>query len=477
MFGRLLTPSTLATIPRVFGLLGIHSSTEAARTTPPTKWPRCRQRISGRPFANVWKPVKSAAAYVPAHRQSAKLDHRFHSPRDTGIPEYSASCTTRDYHSGYSGYGASCAKWHHHTCYTEYDDSGATYDYYKCASTYTGTQTTPDDYTCDSDNNDVHSTCNYNTYGRENNEFHSACYYHTCDSDNNDIHFTCNYNMQHEEDYNNAPSRPIRTTERPVLLKSDYKNRQFRAVIDALWSKRVRHFCFLDLYREYTDRAVVTAALTVLMVFDEEKTTPTATPWPKLTCESVLQLYDPNAETELHTDASTKGLAAMLLQRKGGEWHLVYCVSKKTTDAEGNHHSSKLELTAIVWAVDRLRPLLLRISFTIVTDCQALVYRNAQRMLKPQIARWYDLIQEFTFTIKHRPGARMLHVDSLSRGAVEDPIGTFRTLLADHFEVCVTFTIADQVLVLQRGDVELREIITMLEKPQGCRNKDERRRT
>ncbi|KAL1439361.1 hypothetical protein MTO96_010374 [Rhipicephalus appendiculatus] len=197
----------------------------------------------------------------------------------------------------------------------------------------------------------------------------------------------------------------------------------------------------------------------------------------RLTCEPVLQLYDPNAETELHTDASTKGLAAMLLQRKGDEWHLVYCVSKKTTDAESNYHSSKLEQMAIVWAVDRLRPLLLGISFTIVTDCQALVYLNAQRTLKPQIARWYDLIQEFTFTIKHRPGSRMLHVDSLSRGAVEDPTDTMCSLLAERFEVCVTFTVADQVLALQRGDEELRELIAALEKPPDCRTEDERRKT
>ncbi|KAH8029434.1 hypothetical protein HPB51_000410 [Rhipicephalus microplus] len=107
--------------------------------------------------------------------------HRFHTRRNTGIPEYSASYATRDYHRGYSGYGASCTKWHHHTYDTEYDDSGATCDYYKCESTYTGTQTTPDDYTCDSDNNDVHSTCNYNTYGRENNEFLSTCCYYMCD--------------------------------------------------------------------------------------------------------------------------------------------------------------------------------------------------------------------------------------------------------------------------------------------------------
>lgn len=79
----------------------------------------------------------------------------------------------------------------------------------------------------------------------------------------------------------------------------------------------------------------------------------------------------------MHTDACGEGLAAMLLQRKDNEWRLVYCVSRRTTDAEGNYHSSKLELMAIVWAVDWLRPLLLGIHFIIVTDCQALVYLHA----------------------------------------------------------------------------------------------------
>ncbi|XP_064463123.1 uncharacterized protein LOC135374047 [Ornithodoros turicata] len=143
-----------------------------------------------------------------------------------------------------------------------------------------------------------------------------------------------------------------------------------------------------------------------------------------LTTKPVLQLFDPKSETELHTDASSKGLAGMLLQQKGNKWHLVYCVSKKTTETESNYHSTRLELMAIVWCVDRLRSLLLGIHFTVVTDCQALVYLNAQRAQKPQIARWYDLIQEFDFSIKHRPGSQMLHVDSLSRGPVDEPVDT-----------------------------------------------------
>ncbi|KAK8775719.1 hypothetical protein V5799_030936, partial [Amblyomma americanum] len=106
----------------------------------------------------------------------------------------------------------------------------------------------------------------------------------------------------------------------------------------------------------------------------------------------------------------------------------------------------------------------------------ALVYLNAQRTQKPQIARWYDLIQEFEFTIKHRPGTRMLHVDSLSRGPVEAPQDTMNSLLEERFEVCVACDLAEQVMVLQRGDEELRELLTILEKPESDRTKEEKAR-
>lgn len=108
----------------------------------------------------------------------------------------------------------------------------------------------------------------------------------------------------------------------------------------------------------------------------------------ELTAPPVLKLYNPLAPTELHTDASRHGLAGMILQQdESGRWHLVFCVSKRTTDAEGNYHAGKLELMAIVWSMERLHPFLLGIPFTLVTDCQAIVYLNAHKTLKPQIAR------------------------------------------------------------------------------------------
>ena len=69
-----------------------------------------------------------------------------------------------------------------------------------------------------------------------------------------------------------------------------------------------------------------------------------------LTNAPILKLFDPTAPTELHTDASAVGIAGLLLQKdESGRLRLVYCVSKKTSEAESKYHSSRLELLAIVW--------------------------------------------------------------------------------------------------------------------------------
>ncbi|KAF8774815.1 Retrovirus-related Pol polyprotein like [Argiope bruennichi] len=81
----------------------------------------------------------------------------------------------------------------------------------------------------------------------------------------------------------------------------------------------------------------------------------------KLISRPALKLFDPKDETELHTDASSVGLAGMLLQRNkyNNAFQLVYCVSRRTTQEEEKYHSSRLELIAAVWSMTRLRPLLL----------------------------------------------------------------------------------------------------------------------
>ena len=196
-----------------------------------------------------------------------------------------------------------------------------------------------------------------------------------------------------------------------------------------------------------------------------------------LSTSPILKLYDPQARTELHTDASAEGLAGILLQEnKDGRLCMVYSVSKKTTEAEKRYHSTKLELMAIVWSIDRLRPYLLGIKFTIVTDCKALVYLNAKKTLKPQIARWFDLVQEYDYEVRHRPGDKMMHVDALSRAPVDPQGDTMEQVIGDRFDVFLTMTLEDQVLTMQRNDPDLRDVIRILETAPTDRTKEEANR-
>lgn len=69
----------------------------------------------------------------------------------------------------------------------------------------------------------------------------------------------------------------------------------------------------------------------------------------KLTEAPILSIFDPKRETELHTDASSRGYGAVLLQKQDdSKFHPVAYFSKTTTDTESRYHSFELETLAIV---------------------------------------------------------------------------------------------------------------------------------
>ncbi|XP_076661125.1 uncharacterized protein LOC143365000, partial [Halictus rubicundus] len=125
----------------------------------------------------------------------------------------------------------------------------------------------------------------------------------------------------------------------------------------------------------------------------------------------------PTAMTELHTDASSDGYGAVLLQKACDEkvFHPVHYMSKKTTDAERKYSSYELELLAIVRAVQKFRVYLLGLYFAIITDCQAVQKTLYKKDLCPRVARWALTLEEFHYKIEHRSGERLKHVDALSR--------------------------------------------------------------
>lgn len=87
----------------------------------------------------------------------------------------------------------------------------------------------------------------------------------------------------------------------------------------------------------------------------------------KLVSGPVLSLFNPQLETELHTDTSSVAYAAILLQKAPtGELHPIHYMSKRTTDAESKYSSYELEALAIVKGVKKFHHYLFGIKFKIV---------------------------------------------------------------------------------------------------------------
>lgn len=137
----------------------------------------------------------------------------------------------------------------------------------------------------------------------------------------------------------------------------------------------------------------------------------------KLAENPVLKIFKYGADTELHTDASSLGYGAVLLQRcdNDGQLHPIHYMSRKTTETEKKYTSYELEVLAIVESVKKFRVYLLGNKFKIVTDCQAFTKTMDKKDLTTRVARWALLLEEFQYTIEHRGANRMKHVDALSR--------------------------------------------------------------
>ncbi|CAH2083323.1 unnamed protein product [Euphydryas editha] len=177
----------------------------------------------------------------------------------------------------------------------------------------------------------------------------------------------------------------------------------------------------------------------------------------------VLALYDPLAETQLHTDASKHGLAGILLQRNLNDiFQPVSYFSRKTTPEEQKYHSYELETLAIITSLSRFRVYLVGIKFTILTDCNAIRSTFTKRDLVPRVARWWLQFQEYDCSIEYRPGARMSHVDALSRNPIETTLPEEKHIL----DVLVIGSEEDWITTVQTADVDIAKIKDILCNPE-----------
>ena len=214
---------------------------------------------------------------------------------------------------------------------------------------------------------------------------------------------------------------------------------------------------FLNYYRCYVpDFATIAAPLNALLKKDvpwvwTDVHDAAFNKWRSIMCEPgvVLRRYDQNRPTVLYTDWSGVGIAAVLAQKDDqGDEYIVACLSRSLNVHERNYSSYEGEMLAAVWGVKAFRQYLHGVKFTLITDHQPLKWLMSTADLTGKHMRWALILQEFEFTVLHRPGTSHGNVDVPSRyplpesfdptGACLDPESPASTLAA--FPCALSYT-------------------------------------
>lgn len=134
-----------------------------------------------------------------------------------------------------------------------------------------------------------------------------------------------------------------------------------------------------------------------------------------LASRPVVRAPDLAKEFILRTDASGKGLGAVLLQEHNGTLHPVAYASRQLLQRETHYSAIERECLALIWAVGKFHIFLYGRTFTIQTDHQPLQYLTQAKHLNSRVLRWSLVLQEYTFRVEHIKGSDNVGADYLSR--------------------------------------------------------------
>ena len=118
---------------------------------------------------------------------------------------------------------------------------------------------------------------------------------------------------------------------------------------------------------------------------------------------------------EIHCDASTVGLGAILTQKVDRLDHVIAYASRTLTDPERNYYTTELECLAVIWAMEKFRQYVEGQEVTVITDHAAPTWLNNLKNPTGRLARWALRLLAHNIKIVHRKGAEHHVPDALSR--------------------------------------------------------------
>jgi hypothetical protein len=135
----------------------------------------------------------------------------------------------------------------------------------------------------------------------------------------------------------------------------------------------------------------------------------------RLTSKPVMVLPDRHKQYVLRTDASEKGVGAVLLQEHQGDLRPVAYASKKLAHAEVNYSTIEKECLGVIWGIKKFEPYLFGTHFILETDHRPLEYLKRTKTDNGRLMRWALQLQQHTFTLRVIPGEDNIGADYMSR--------------------------------------------------------------
>ncbi|XP_065939358.1 uncharacterized protein [Magallana gigas] len=129
----------------------------------------------------------------------------------------------------------------------------------------------------------------------------------------------------------------------------------------------------------------------------------------------ILKLPNIKETFILQTDASDRGLGAVLLQEELGQKLQIAYASRKLRESECKYATVEKECLTVVWAIQKFQKNVYGHEFILETDHSPLVYLNKAKVTNPRLMSWALSLQPYRFTIHAIKGKDNVGADYLSR--------------------------------------------------------------
>ena len=130
----------------------------------------------------------------------------------------------------------------------------------------------------------------------------------------------------------------------------------------------------------------------------------------------VLYVFDVGKPFNLYCDSSDFAVGAVLTQMddKGIERPVSF-ISQKLTDTQRRWATVEKEAYAIVWALNKLKEIIIGSKVHIFTDHNPLTYLTESMSKSAKLVRWALALQTFDVEVHYKKGRLNVVADCLSR--------------------------------------------------------------